>query len=164
MYFHCIRRCTAFYRFVHRFLFDAADIFRCRIRNNTFYHVTHHGKCNTDGRNDFRVFRYAVVDLHFVCAEADQRSGSATNSNKRNLIFFQFIFFCKFQNNRRDLFIRTGQYLCCHILHCHTQMVRDRLHSLSCRVGISIGEMLRFYQPQDIGRAGVGDGDALAAL
>ncbi len=50
------------------------------------------------------------------------------------------------------------------LFHRDVQAVGDGLHGLAGGVGVAVREVLRLHQAQHVGRAGVGDGDALAAL
>jgi len=57
MYIYAVCCRTTFYSLINCLSFDGADIFRCRVRNNTFYNVSYHCKRNSDRRNNFCIVR-----------------------------------------------------------------------------------------------------------
>ena len=80
------------------------------------------------------------------------------------MVFLQAVFLRQFHDDRLDFLVGPGENLSGHFLHCLSHIIRQRLHGLTGRVGISVGKIFRLNQSQDIGRAGVCDGDALAVF
>ena len=76
----------------------------------------------------------------------------------------QAVLVSQLHDNGFDLLIGPGENLGSHILHRGVQIIGNGLHGLSGRIHISVGKVLWVHQAQHIGRAAVGDGDALAAL
>ena len=76
----------------------------------------------------------------------------------------QAVLVSQLHDNRLDLLIGPGKNLGSHILHRGVQVIGNGLHGFPGRIYAAVGKVLGRHQSQHIGRAAVGDGDALAAL